>query len=90
MIWVWNGDEVELVNSSEVSGIAGVERKLVRDGYCRNEGVVHPRGGLSARSSQGRCHTTEGAGCACVKGQGVEVGFGLLQVRLPGCSLIAA
>ncbi len=84
MIWVGDGDHREFLDSSEVAGVAGVEREIVRYGNRSDHGVVGACRWFASGSSQPSSYPTEAAGCSSVEGQRVEVSFGLLEVRLTG------
>jgi hypothetical protein len=55
----------------------------VRDRGSRDERVVGSRLVLAPGAAKGRRNSAEGAGTRRVEGDWVEVGLGLLQMRLP-------
>ncbi len=86
VVRVRDGDQRKFVDSSEVSGVAGMEREIVGDGDGGDHGVVGACGWFAARVSETCGNSTEAAGCVCVKRQRFEIGFGLLDVCLSGGS----
>lgn len=78
----------EVVEAAEVVRVAGVDRKLLGDGNCCNECIESPSGWLSPTVAEGSRHTPEGPSRGSVEGKRLEVGFCLLQMDLPGGSLV--
>jgi hypothetical protein len=83
VVRVGDGDHGEFLNPGEVFGVAGVKGEIVGDGDGGDHGVVGTRRWFSASSSQTCGYASEATGRSSVKGQRVEVGFCLLEVRLP-------
>ena len=75
-------DDNELSDVLEVAWIAGIERQGVGDGGGRDERVLGARGGFLPGTAAGGCHAAERASCAGVERDGLEIGLGLLKMRL--------
>jgi hypothetical protein len=84
MIRVWNSDEFQVRDAREIGRVTGVKGHRVRDGGCSDEGVEGPSGRFSSGTSKSRGDTTKRPRGRSIKWQRVEIGFRLLQVRLPG------
>ena len=85
---MWNWDEVELGNTSEIARIAGVQGQAIGDGGRGDHGIVRASGRLSAGATK-RCRyspkRSRGSG---IERQCIEVGLSLLQMRLPRDALL--
>jgi hypothetical protein len=74
------------VNSSIAMkfGGASVKREIVGERDGGDHGVVGACRAFATCSSKPGGYPTEAAGCGCVERRRVEIGFGLLEVRLAG------
>ena len=79
-----DGHDLQAVDLVEVSGIAGIDRKLVGQGSRRDERVVGARRSSPPRCPQRGSYLAESACRRPVEGQRVEVRLRFLQVCLPG------
>jgi hypothetical protein len=86
-VGVWDLDKFELVDAPEVVGIHGIQRQSSRDGGGGDHCVVSARAGLASCTSEFGGHLAEGSSGRCIERERVEIGFGLLEMRLPGRTL---
>jgi len=84
VIRVWNSNELQVRDAREIGRVAGVKGNRVRDGGCSYEGVEGPSGRFSSGTSKSGGHATKRSCRRSIKWQRIEIGFRLLQVRLPG------
>src|ERR1700730_15922176 len=85
-----DGPEVEVVDPGEVGRVDGVQGKLIGDGGCGDHRVVGASMNFTTGVSQRGGNRTERPGRLCVEWKRLEVGFRLLEHRLPSGSLLAA
>jgi hypothetical protein len=85
------GPDLETVDADEVAWIDGVEREIVRNSDGSDQRVERASSWLASCCAQAGCDSTERACSGGIERDRVEVGLGLLHVRLPsGALLIAA
>ena len=82
MVGVRHGNDFEIVNPGEVRRVAGVQRDCVGDGGGGDKGVIRSSNWFPARASKGCGDAPESARGRRVKGNRLEIGFGLLKVGL--------
>jgi len=82
VVWVGDGDDGEPVDAGEVTWVARVQGQIVGEGDGGNHRVVGAGSWLASGSTQRSGDLAEAASGGSVEWQRVEVGFGLLEVRL--------
>ena len=80
-------DDIQAINVAEVVRVARIQGKLVRHRRRSNHCVVAARRSLAPRSAERGGDLAKGSRCCRVEWKRIEVGFGLLEVRLACRSL---
>ena len=79
---VGNGDDSQPIDPREVGRVTGIERKPIGQGDRGDHGVIRSCGRLAACPPQRGGNLAEGARRIGVERHRIQVGFGLLEVRL--------
>jgi hypothetical protein len=88
VVWVGHADDGEPVDAGEVTRVAAVQRQIVGEGDGGNHRVVGAGRSLASGSTQRTGNLAKATGGGSVEWQGVEVGFGLLEVCLSSGSFL--
>ena len=80
-------EEGQLAYALEVAPVAGHQRQSVREGRGGDQRVVSASAGLASCTSEIGGHLAKGSSGRCIERERIEIGFGLLEMRLPGRTL---
>src|SRR5690625_4089725 len=84
---MWDGHDGEILDTGEITRIAGIDGQVPSDGAGGYEGIEGPRLHARTRPPQPSSHPAEHAGSRSVERERIEGSFGFLQSSLASLAL---